>query len=729
MIDRRRDSFFVVALRALALGVVGLAFAWRVALPEGLAAAGIGAALGVFFGQRLGESRYRTVLVLATAALMVAAGVTGRALLVGSTGLVVAFGIERALVVADVVQYGLGLAGASAFLRAAAVRVRTLVVLEVAAAGAALASLVGAHRDGAINRPMELADWAWARGEDPAVLLVWLGAAATVVLVVLLLGERRARRAPLHIAAVVGLLALLLAGIRVFGLPAPPAAGDLGLTGKPQAGRPEGKANARGQRGGRSDQLTDLPFRDEYSSSGGDAPVAVILLHDDYSPPSAAYYFRQATFSQYNGHRLVAPTRSDVDRDLLPSFPTDPVTVAEPPPSDGRARVATTVALLVDHLKPFALESPLSAKPAQNPDPARFRRAYRVSSQSIAQPYEALLGHAAGEPSWSADVLRHYTETPPDPRYGALADEIVQGLVPQYAEDPLAKALAIKDWLDENGTYSRRSRHAEAQDPTADFLFGDRTGYCVHFAHAATYLYRSVGVPARVASGYAVGEQNRAGGSSIMVRGKEAHAWPEIHLSGVGWLVVDIQPHRSLEPPDGPPDRDLQRTLGEMARGQHRPEDKRHEEGRGRGRELVRAASRVLQALGRALGPVALGVLVLLYAIKLYRRFLAFRLVGPVARPRLAYRAALDRLSEVGATRFRGETREAFAARIEGLSPTLVRLTWAHLAVFFGSPGGVPERDHIGRMPGAVGREVRRRVPAWRWALGLVNPVSWLQSR
>ena len=104
-----------------------------------------------------------------------------------------------------------------------------------------------------------------------------------------------------------------------------------------------------------------------------------------------------------------------------------------------------------------------------------------------------------------------------DPRYGELAREIAAKMPAWLQHDPVAEAMSVVLWLGREGTYSLRSGHAHAEDPTADFLFGDRTGYCVHFAHAAVYLMRSLGVPARVGAGYAVEEAARHGaGTSTM---------------------------------------------------------------------------------------------------------------------------------------------------------------------------------------------------------------------
>ena len=78
---------------------------------------------------------------------------------------------------------------------------------------------------------------------------------------------------------------------------------------------------------------------------------------------------------------------------------------------------------------------------------------------------------------------------------------------------------------------------------------------------------RSLGVPARVATGYAVSESARQGGSSLLLSGAASHAWPEIYIDGYGWVVLDVYPERALDPPEQPMDADLQRLLGELARG------------------------------------------------------------------------------------------------------------------------------------------------------------------
>ncbi len=90
----------------------------------------------------------------------------------------------------------------------------------------------------------------------------------------------------------------------------------------------------------------------------------------------------------------------------------------------------------------------------------------------------------------------------------------------------------------------------EGKDFVDYFLTESKTGYCSYFASAATLMFRSYGIPARYAEGYMLTEKEIASSNQVLENGKvqvsiyskDAHAWVEVYLDGIGWIVVDPTP-------------------------------------------------------------------------------------------------------------------------------------------------------------------------------------------
>ncbi len=178
------------------------------------------------------------------------------------------------------------------------------------------------------------------------------------------------------------------------------------------------------------------------------------------------------------------------------------------------------------------------------------------------------------------------------------------------------RAWTIKRYLDENGIYSLKNAHAAEPDPAASFLFGDLTGYCVHFAFSAVYLYRSLGIPARVGVGYSVPASNRAGGSSLLIQAIHGHAWPEVYFEDVGWVIIDPAPQQTLVDMTTDPQDNLQQLLGEMLRN-----DSSFEQFMNAQRESTFDPLASLRQIGRYLAIVAALIVMFGYLAKIQRRF------------------------------------------------------------------------------------------------------------
>lgn len=108
----------------------------------------------------------------------------------------------------------------------------------------------------------------------------------------------------------------------------------------------------------------------------------------------------------------------------------------------------------------------------------------------------------------------------------------------------LIKAELTAAWLGENTTYSLiLPTLTEGTDPIEYFLESSRSGYCMHYAGAATVLLRELDVPCRYASGYLVPADDfyeTEAGYKTDVLDEQRHAWVEIYLDGIGWIPVEV---------------------------------------------------------------------------------------------------------------------------------------------------------------------------------------------
>jgi transglutaminase-like putative cysteine protease len=112
------------------------------------------------------------------------------------------------------------------------------------------------------------------------------------------------------------------------------------------------------------------------------------------------------------------------------------------------------------------------------------------------------------------------------------------------ASSDLEKIEAIEGHLQRDFRYARVVRRDIDLDPVLDFLLRDRSGHCEYFASGLVLLARSVGVPARVVTGYRVAEYNALGGYHV-VRERNAHAWVEAWVEGK-WVTRDPTPEDPL---------------------------------------------------------------------------------------------------------------------------------------------------------------------------------------
>lgn len=592
-------------------------------------------------------------------------------------------------------------------LRTLAQRTSYGAVLEILFVATAFVITLSAHRNGMIHRPFVIGDFALTRGIDPSSILLAFGCGAVLSLAALLMIENNHRRLPYHFT-ILGLLCFsLLIFVRMFGLPTPQLTDDLGLTGQEQAGNNSQQEN---------------PFRDSPNDAEDkEAPVAVVVFRDDYEPLNGSYYFRESAYSEFNGTMLDYATRNDMDQDLITHFTSSrEETTQLPKAEDQRTPVRTTIGMLISHRNPFGLESPVAYENMPNPNNLRFKRTYDTYSLAPEYDFDYLLGREVGREDWSQEVLDEYLTLPDDERYTELAESLITDLKPEYADDPFAKAWSVKTYLDENGIYSLKNEHAYETDPAGSFLFGDLTGYCMHFSFAATYMFRSLGIPARVGIGYSVPASNRAGGSSLLIQAVHGHAWPEIYFRDIGWVIVDPAPQQTLVDMSTDPQNNLQQLLGDMLRNEASFDD------------FLESQQDSLIDIQLVLNSLYLLVLFTLlgsYCVKYYRLWIPAH-AQLENQYRLSYRSVLDQLAAVGLHRNFGESREQFAARASKLAPSIQKITNQHLALALGDTEKTAySQQQWTDLRAAVLKEIRANAEAGKKILALANPFSWLLSK
>jgi transglutaminase-like putative cysteine protease len=164
---------------------------------------------------------------------------------------------------------------------------------------------------------------------------------------------------------------------------------------------------------------------------------------------------------------------------------------------------------------------------------------YRVRAELANPSIQGLREAGDLYPEW---VTKRYLQLPNNlsPKLSALAQDLTAGL-----ETPYDKANIITNYLRNEIKYSTSIDIPEnIADPLEYVIFDLKQGFCTYYASAEVLMLRTVGVPARMAVGYAQGEvmvdETRA--EMIVkysVRHRDAHAWPEVYFPTYGWIEFE----------------------------------------------------------------------------------------------------------------------------------------------------------------------------------------------
>lgn len=274
------------------------------------------------------------------------------------------------------------------------------------------------------------------------------------------------------------------------------------------------------------------------------------------------------------------------------------------------------------------------------------------------------------------------------------------------ARTPYEQALALQDFFLGRGVfatdefdfvYDLESVDEGHSGSAIDAFLENQRGYCEQYAGTYAAMARSIGLPARVAVGFTMGEQEDPDRPNVYtVRGRNAHAWPEVWLGpDLGWISFEPTPGRgapgmdyagitpaqadptdessattsttaatpsstappSTVPGEGPSADELEGLLGQTgAPSSARDEPSWWEDIVSSG--LVRVGVPLVVLAG------LLYVVVVPLLVGARRRRRREQAVAPGARVRVAWQESLEELALVGANREPHETNDEFAARV-----------------------------------------------------------------
>jgi transglutaminase-like putative cysteine protease len=158
----------------------------------------------------------------------------------------------------------------------------------------------------------------------------------------------------------------------------------------------------------------------------------------------------------------------------------------------------------------------------------------------------------------SAELLRRTPVVPDDIREGYAQPPAVSDYVSQLVARTTAgqtsdydRVVALQALFRDPGNGFRYDQDASepginSPDALENFLRG-RVGFCEQYASAMAAMVRSLGIPSRVAVGFIPGRA--VGEDRYEVTTSDAHAWPEVWFTGVGWVRFEPTPRSGADTP------------------------------------------------------------------------------------------------------------------------------------------------------------------------------------
>ncbi|HYM16559.1 MAG TPA: transglutaminase domain-containing protein [Dehalococcoidia bacterium] len=288
-----------------------------------------------------------------------------------------------------------------------------------------------------------------------------------------------------------------------------------------------------------------LPFQGKIALNGKSAVKVDVTI-----TPDMAAFLRSQSFDQYTADGWKVNVTSNV-----PLKATNTTSVGQPALPDARKEITIHVTVQGGNNGIlYSLGQPVKAdKNAQirtGADPAdvsslkptdHFKNGdtYAVTGSVAVPSVDELRAAGTNYPDW---VRQSYLQLPSNlpGRIAAKARDVTRSASTPYDEAAAIEAYVRTFPIDYNVPVTPPGR-----DTVDYFLFDLQRGYFDYHASAMAVMLRTLGIPARVASGYALDASSRAGGAYNLTE-RDAFAWPEVYFPNIGWVEFSPTPSQPL---------------------------------------------------------------------------------------------------------------------------------------------------------------------------------------
>ena len=301
-----------------------------------------------------------------------------------------------------------------------------------------------------------------------------------------------------------------------------------------------GSGSGSGSGGSASGGSGKLDASGSLSGNGFDSEGAEeILCYLVQSSVDGKIYLRFKSFGNYNGTGFNAA--NDYHRLIDNEYSALYLAAIAMQNSNKTENILEIVSKNNQYVLPYYVG--LNGEYVQNSDVTIFGEAFTSSSYSV--PYY-ILDTVNGitlpaeleifEMHYREYVYANYLYLKDDETLALMREIIATEGFDISDPDIIAK---VADYISHAADYNLNYNPAldQSENAIVSFLTEYKEGVCRHYAASAVMLYRALGIPARYTIGYVA---DAKAGEFVSVTAANAHAWVEIYVNGIGWVMVEV---------------------------------------------------------------------------------------------------------------------------------------------------------------------------------------------